>query len=66
MSNNIVTFLSLNRRGKGAHDGGIQGHPQGNRISFASPDLLWYVLTHKRWEMLQAMTGQGPLSIRDA
>ena len=35
------------------------------RISFATPELLWKVLTAKRWEILRAMCGQGPLSIRE-
>ena len=34
------------------------------RIDFASPELLWKVLTAKRWEVLRAMCGQGPMSIR--
>ena len=36
------------------------------RISFASPELLWRVLSAKRWELLKAMTGQGPISLREA
>jgi predicted transcriptional regulator len=36
------------------------------RISFASPALLWKVLTAKRWELLKALCGAGPLSIREA
>jgi predicted transcriptional regulator len=36
------------------------------RISFASPDLLWKVLTAKRWELLKALCGAGPVSIREA
>ena len=36
------------------------------RISFASPDLLWKVLTAKRWELLKALRGAGPVSIREA
>lgn len=36
------------------------------RISFASPELLWKVLTAKRWELLKAMCGAGPMSIREA
>jgi predicted transcriptional regulator len=36
------------------------------RISFASPELLWKVLTAKRWELLKAMCGAGPVSIREA
>jgi predicted transcriptional regulator len=35
------------------------------RINFATPELLWQVLTAKRWEILKAMCGQGPLSIRE-
>jgi len=27
------------------------------RISFASPELLWQVLTAKRWALLKAMRG---------
>jgi len=36
------------------------------RISFATPELLWQVLTAKRWELLKALCGAGPLSIREA
>jgi predicted transcriptional regulator len=30
------------------------------RIGFVSPELLWQVLTAKRWELLKAMCGAGP------
>jgi predicted transcriptional regulator len=43
----------------------FQGEQQGEFISFASIELLWKVLTAKRWEILGAMTGQGALSIRE-
>ena len=36
------------------------------RISFATPELLWEVLTAKRWELLKALCGVGPVSIREA
>ena len=36
------------------------------RISFASPELLWQVLSAKRWELLKALCGAGPVSIRAA
>lgn len=42
------------------------GEAQGAHISFASVELLWRTLTRKRWELLQAMTGQGVMSIREA
>ena len=36
------------------------------RISFVTPELLWKVLTAKRWELLKALCGAGPVSIREA
>jgi predicted transcriptional regulator len=43
------------------------GKPQKSaRISFASPELLWKVLTEKRWELLKLLCGAGPVSIREA
>lgn len=36
------------------------------RISFPTPELLWKVLTAKRWELLRAMCGAGPLTVREA
>ncbi len=36
------------------------------RISFATPELLWKVLTAKRWELLKVMCGAGPMSMREA
>jgi len=43
----------------------FQGEEQGDHISFASVELLWQTLTKKRWDILQAMTGAGVLSIRE-
>jgi predicted transcriptional regulator len=43
----------------------FRGKKQRARISFATPELLWKVLTAKRWEVLKAMAGQGPLTIRE-
>ena len=36
------------------------------RIGFATPELLWQVLTAKRWELLKMLCGAGPVSIREA
>ena len=36
------------------------------RVAFATPELLWKVLSAKRWELLKAMCGAGPMSIRKA
>jgi len=35
------------------------------RISFATPELLWEVLTLKRWELIKSLCGAGGLSIRE-
>lgn len=35
------------------------------RISFATPELLWKVLSAKRWEILKAMCGAGPVTVRE-
>lgn len=39
---------------------------EADRITFASPELLWKVLTAKRWELLKVLCGTGPISIREA
>ena len=36
------------------------------RISFETPELLWKVLSARRWELLKALCGAGPVSIREA
>lgn len=53
----MADFASAWRAGKPARSA---------RISFASPELLWKVLTAKRWELLKALCGAGPVSIREA
>ena len=43
------------------------GQPENEaRISFATPELLWEVLTAKRWELIKVLAGIGPVSIRAA
>jgi predicted transcriptional regulator len=37
-----------------------------DRISFASPELLWKVLTAKRWQLLKALCSAGPVTVREA
>jgi predicted transcriptional regulator len=36
------------------------------RISFATPELIWRVLSQKRWELLKVLCGVGPVAIREA
>jgi predicted transcriptional regulator len=57
----VASTEAVNSRIRQAFAGGKQGV----FISFASPELLWKVITPKRWEVLRAMTGAGPLAIRE-
>ena len=43
----------------------LNGRKQRACISFATPELLWKVLTAKRWDLLKALAGQSPLAIRE-
>jgi predicted transcriptional regulator len=44
----------------------FKGSKQQARISFATPELLWKVLTAKRWDLLKVMAGQDAMTIREA
>jgi predicted transcriptional regulator len=57
----VASREDVNRRVRAA----FEGKKQGAHISFATVELLWQTLTKKRWELLQVMTGQGHLSIRE-
>lgn len=43
----------------------FRGEPQGCFISFPSHEDLWTTLTPNRWSILKAMTGAGPLGVRE-
>jgi predicted transcriptional regulator len=43
----------------------FRNQPQGNRISFASAELMWKTLAPPRWNIVETMTGAGPMSIRE-
>jgi predicted transcriptional regulator len=60
-----LQVASLDEVKKRARDA-FRGRKQGARISFASPELLFKLLTAKRWELIRVLTGAGPLSIREA
>lgn len=57
----VASLDEVNRRAQEA----FRGRKQGARITFASPELLFKLLTAKRWELIRAMTGAGPLAIRE-
>ncbi len=52
----MADALAAAKSGRAAHTA---------RISFATPELLWRVLTTKRWQILRALCGAGPVSIRE-
>ena len=58
----VATLQEVKHRAQAA----FTGRKQGARISFATPELLFQVMTAKRWELLRTMTGAGPLTIREA
>jgi predicted transcriptional regulator len=45
--------------------GAFEGEKQGAFIGFASAELLWKVITPKRWEILRVLTGTGPVALRE-
>lgn len=44
----------------------FSGKRRGAHTSFASADLLWKVLTAKRFDLLKAMAGAGAMTLREA
>lgn len=58
----VATRDDVTRRALAAFDGAASG----SHISFGSVELLWRTLTRKRWQLLKGMTGQGPMTIREA
>lgn len=57
----IASRQKINRRFLRA----VKGEPQGSSISFESPVLLFKLLSGKRWDLLKALTGAGPLTLRE-
>ncbi len=63
--NTVTIGVSSLDETKGRMHRAFRGEKQGAYIGFASLELLWKVLTPKRWEILRTMTGAGPLAIRE-
>ena len=67
MNTVVLELRSLAETLAGAAQTMRKGHAEKEaRIGFATPELLWQVLTAKRWEVLKALRGAGPVSIRGA
>ena len=58
----IVSREEVSRRALAA----FSGKAQGEHLSFPTPELLWKVLGPKRWNLLKAMAGKGPMTLRAA
>lgn len=61
----VIIGIETRDQAKARLNAALAGKPQGSFISFVSVDLMWKILTPKRWEIIRAMTGAGPLSIRE-
>lgn len=64
--NTVTLGVSSRDAVKGRFVRAMQGEKQGNLITFETIELLLKVLTLKRWDILRALTGAGPVSIREA
>jgi len=51
----VSKLQDVKRRARDA----FKGSKQGSRISFARPELLFRLLTAKRWELIRSMAGGG-------
>ena len=58
----VAKLADVKRRAQDA----FKGKKQGSRISFATPELLFSLMTAKRWELIRALSGAGPVTIREA
>jgi len=58
----IASRATVSRRARAA----FSGKAQGEHLSFPTPELLWRILGTKRWELLKAMAGKGPITVRGA
>ncbi len=63
--NTLTVGVSSLDETKGRMRRAFRGEKQRAYIGFASLELLWNVLTPKRWEILRTMTGAGQIAIRE-
>lgn len=60
-----TVVISVGSRDKSKKRFIMHGEPQGAFLTFPSIELLYEVLSVKRWQIVQAMIGQGPLSVHE-
>ncbi len=58
----LASLDDVKRRAREA----FRGAKQGTHISFALPELLFRLMTAKRWELIRALAGASPMTIRAA
>jgi predicted transcriptional regulator len=63
--NSVTIGIATLDDAKGRAQRAFKGEAQGSFISFVSAELLWKVITPKRWEVLRVLTGAGPIAIRE-
>jgi predicted transcriptional regulator len=64
--NTVTIGVSSIEQVKQRTEAACRGQWQGEHISFASVELLWKALAPRRWALIRAMAGQGPMSLRAA
>jgi predicted transcriptional regulator len=57
----VASFAAVERRARAA----FKGKKQGARITFATPELLFQVMTANRWDIIRAMAGADPMALRE-
>jgi predicted transcriptional regulator len=57
----VASFADVEGRARAA----FKGKRQGARISFATPQLMFRVMTANRWDIIRAMAGAGPMALRE-
>jgi predicted transcriptional regulator len=61
----VILGVSTRKKSRKRLIEAFKGKQQGSFISFESPELLFKVLSGKRWDLIKVMTGAGPMSIRE-
>lgn len=59
----VADFADVERR---ARDAVKSNRRQDARVTFASAELLFRIITERRWEMIRMMAGAGAMSLREA
>lgn len=62
--NTVTIGVSDTAQAKQRMAAAFRGERQGVFLTFASVDLLWRTMTPRRWGIVQAMAGQGAMSLR--